>query len=71
MIIRFTLDPNGKVTECGMDLDKWQAKGNDPGTTANKWPSDEELLDMVKKLWSIVFAESSFLMCVSFFSVWE
>ena len=46
--------PNGKVTECGMDLDKWQAKGNDPGTTANKWPSDEELLGMVKELLSII-----------------
>ena len=49
-IIRYTLDPNGKVTEYRMELDKWQAKGNDPGTTANKWPSDEELLCMVKKL---------------------
>ena len=46
--------PNGKVTEYGLDLDKWQAKDNDPGTTANKWPSDEELLDMVKKLLSII-----------------
>ena len=54
-IIRYTLDPNGKVTEYRMELDKWQAKGNDPGTTANKWPSDEELLCMVKKLLSIKF----------------
>ena len=45
--------PNGKVTECGMDLDKWQAKGNDPGTTANKWPSDNDLKSMIKKLLNI------------------
>ena len=42
--------PSGKVTECGMSLSDWQAKGNDPGTKAYKWPSDKELVTMVKTL---------------------
>ena len=42
--------PNGKVTECKMSLADWQAKGNDPGTTANMWPSDEELVEKIKNL---------------------
>ena len=41
--------PKGKVTECGTDLAKWQAKGNDPRTTAGKWPSDSDLLNMIRK----------------------
>jgi hypothetical protein len=42
--------PSGKVTECSMSLDEWQAKGNDHGTTANKWPEDDDLEDMIIKL---------------------
>ena len=46
--------PNGNVTECGMSLAEWQAKGNDPGTTANKWPDDDELVKMIQKLLTLV-----------------
>ncbi len=42
--------PNGKVTECGKDLAKWQAEGNDPGTTAEKWPTDKDFLEMIKNV---------------------
>ncbi len=42
--------PNGKVTECSMSLSDWQAKGNDPGTKAYMWPSDDELQSMVKRV---------------------
>ena len=45
--------PTGKVTECGMSLADWQAKGNDPGTTANKWPEDDDLIKMIVDLLSI------------------
>lgn len=37
--------PNGKVSECGMSLKEWQAKGNDPGTIAGKIPDDEVIID--------------------------
>ncbi len=42
--------PNGRVTECGMSLAEWQAKGNDPGTTASTWPDDDKLVVMVQHL---------------------
>ena len=42
--------PTGKVTECGMSLSDWQAKGNDHGTTAGVWPSDDMLVSATKKL---------------------
>ncbi len=42
--------PNGKVTECGMSLSDWQAKGNDPGSRAYKWPSDDQLEALVKNV---------------------
>ena len=42
--------PTGKVTECKMSLAEWQAKGNDPGTTASTWPDDEDLVKMIKAL---------------------
>ena len=42
--------PNGNVTECGMSLAEWQAKGNDPGTTASTWPDDDKLVMMVQRL---------------------
>ena len=45
--------PNGNVTECGMSLAEWQAKGNDPGTTASKWPEDSELIEMIQQLLDI------------------
>lgn len=45
--------PTGKITECKMSLAEWQAKGNDPGTTASTWPSDEELEGMGRWLMNI------------------
>ena len=45
--------PTGKVTECGMSLADWQAKGNDPGTVASTWPSDDQLVMMTQKLLSL------------------
>ena len=42
--------PTGNVTECNMSLTDWQAKGYDPGTTANKLPKDYELVSMIRKL---------------------
>lgn len=45
--------PTGKVTECKMSLSDWQAKGNDPGTKASTWPSDDDLVQMIRKLLNI------------------
>ena len=45
--------PSGKVTECKMSLADWQAKGNDPGTTAGSFPADDDLIAMMKKRLSI------------------
>jgi len=42
--------PHGNVTECGYPLAEWQAKGNDPGTTAAPYPSDDVLLSLSKEL---------------------
>ena len=42
--------PTGKVTECGMSLAQWQAKGNDKGTTAAKWPEDEDIINAGRKV---------------------
>lgn len=40
--------PSGSVSECGMPLSKWQAQGNDPGTTVAAWPSPAEILEWGK-----------------------
>ena len=45
--------PTGKVTECGMALADWQAKGNDPGTTVTTLPEDDDLVKMIKNLLDI------------------
>ena len=45
--------PTGKITECKMSLAEWQAKGNDPGTTAGTWPDDSDLEAMVRWLLNI------------------
>ena len=45
--------PTGKATECRMCLSDWQAKGNDPGTTAAVWPSDNVLVSATKKLFNL------------------
>ena len=41
--------PTGNITECGMPLAKWQAQGNDLGTTAVAYPDDSVVLAQVKK----------------------
>ena len=46
--------PKGNVTECGMSLAAWQAKGNDKGTTAGKWPDDDDLIAAAKKALGMV-----------------
>ena len=45
--------PTGNVTECHMSLKDWQAKGNDPGTTASAWPKDDDLAAEARKLLGI------------------
>lgn len=45
--------PTGKVTECGMSLADWQAKGHDPNTTASTFPSDDDLVKMSRQLLGI------------------
>jgi hypothetical protein len=45
--------PTGKVTECGMSLSAWQAKGNDPGTTTATFPDDDALVKMMQQLLDI------------------
>ena len=39
---------DGKVSECGMSLEDFQAKGYDHGTTAGVWPEDQELATAVR-----------------------
>ena len=42
--------PTGAVTECGMSLAAYQAKGGDPGTTAAPYPDDSVVLALARKL---------------------
>jgi len=44
--------PTANITECGMSLQDWQAKGNDPGTTAAVTPSDQYLIALAQELLS-------------------
>ena len=39
--------PTGKVTECNMPLAQWQKQGHDQGTTAQSWPQDSALLELI------------------------
>jgi hypothetical protein len=41
--------PSGSVTECGMSLAAWQAKGGDPGTTAAVTPDDDTILGLMRQ----------------------
>jgi len=44
-------NPSGKTNVCGMPLEEWQQKGNDPGTMVHKGiPSDNVILDWVTTL---------------------
>lgn len=36
--------PTAHVTECGESLEAWVAAGNDPGSTAGLYPSDEAVI---------------------------
>ena len=40
--------PTARVTECGMTLEQWQARGNDPGSSAHTLPSDAVLLGFAR-----------------------
>lgn len=42
--------PSGTMSECGMSLHDWQAKGNDPRTTAGKIPEDAVIIDAARHL---------------------
>jgi len=42
--------PTGAITECGMSVQDWQAKGNDPGTTTGVTPSDQYILSLAQQL---------------------
>lgn len=42
--------PTGAVTECGMPLAKWQAQGNDPGSTAAPFPPTDTLVAVARGL---------------------
>lgn len=42
--------PNGKISECGVDLSAWQSKGNDVGSTVGPTPSDQQIITWAKQL---------------------
>lgn len=42
--------PTGKVTECGTSLQNWQSQGNDLGTTASTFPSDQVVLNLARSI---------------------
>jgi hypothetical protein len=42
--------PTGTVSECGMTLSQWQAKGGDPGTVATPFPADDVVLTNARAL---------------------
>ena len=45
--------PNANISECGMPLAKWQSMGHDHGTTAAKWPDDDQLVQWIKDTLSL------------------
>mmetsp|Transcript_29880 Transcript_29880/g.95178 ORF Transcript_29880/g.95178 Transcript_29880/m.95178 type:complete len:466 (-) Transcript_29880:243-1640(-) len=42
--------PTGKVTECKLGLDAWQAAGNDPGSRVGTMPEDEAILGWARRM---------------------
>ena len=42
-------NPDGNVQECKMSLKDWQAKGQDKGSTAGKWPTDATIIGWAKE----------------------
>ncbi len=45
--------PTGAVTECGMTLAAYQAKGGDVGTVAAAYPDDSVILGIARKLMNL------------------
>lgn len=47
-------NPSGKINGndkvCGMTFAQWQKQGNDPGTTINPLPTDQEIIKMARAL---------------------
>eukprot|EP01084_Bolivina_argentea_P237331 398878_1 len=43
-------NPSGTLNVCGTTLQNWVAKGNDPGTTINKLPTDQQIINMAKQI---------------------
>ena len=41
--------PKGNLTVCNMTFEQWQSKGNDPGTTIHKLPTDDDIIAMAKE----------------------
>ncbi len=41
--------PTAAIDECGMTLQQWQSKGNDPGSSANALPADDVILDWLDR----------------------
>ena len=41
---------SGNHNVCGTTLAKWVAAGHDNGTTISHWPTDDELVDMGKRV---------------------
>ncbi len=42
--------PTGAITECGMSLAQYQAKGGDPGTTGSPYPADSVVLSLARSI---------------------
>ena len=42
--------PSGELTVCNVSFQSWQQKGNDPGTTINKLPTDKQVIDWAKQI---------------------
>ena len=41
---------SGSAQVCGMDFKAWQAHGHDPGSSIAKWPSDDDVIAMGRKV---------------------
>ena len=42
--------PSGKVSECKMDLESWQQKGEDQGSTVAALPSDDTIIGWARQV---------------------
>lgn len=41
---------SGALSVCGTTLERWVAQGHDNGTTCEKWPSDEQIVQWGRDL---------------------